>query len=565
MRSPAPSWAVRDDVIAASPALPIVAANQQGESSMSKSSIFGRRRFLTGSAAFGGLASGGGRLAWGQPAPAIVTSDRMRPQAQFGVMSGDVGTDSAMVWSRADRPARMIVEYASSESFTDMRRIVGPHALEISDFTARVMLRDLIPGQEVFYRVLFQDLGDLKTTSVPVTGRFRTAAGSARDITVAWSGDTAGQGWGINPEWGGMRIYETMRRAQPDVFIHCGDTIYADGPIQAEVKLPDGTIWKNIVTPEKSKIAETLDEFRGNHRYNLLDENVRRFYAEVPQIWQWDDHEVTNNWSDSKDLSADSRYTEKRVPLLVARAKRAFLEYAPLRLSAEETERIYRHIPYGPLLDIFVIDMRSHRGPNSYNRQDELNAESVYLGQPQIQWLKESLLRSRATWKVIASDMPIGLLVEDGKDSQGRNKFEAVANGDGPPLGRELEFANLFRFMKHAGIKNTVWVTADTHYTGAHYYDPAKAQFTDFEPFWEFMSGPLNAGTFGPNKRDNTFGIDVVFEKAAGADKPNLPPSAGLQFYGELKIDAKTRAMTALLKDVSGATLWQRTLAPDHA
>jgi alkaline phosphatase D len=43
----------------------------------------------------------------------------------------------------------------------------------------------------------------------------------------------------------------------------------------------------------------------------------------VPQIWQWDDHEVTNNWSGSKDLSADARYTEKRVPLLIARATRA--------------------------------------------------------------------------------------------------------------------------------------------------------------------------------------------------------------------------------------------------
>ena len=119
--------------------------------------------------------------------------------------------------------------------------------------------------------------------------------------------------------------------------------------------------------------------------------------------------------------------------------------------------------------------------------------------------------------------------------------------------------------MKHAGIRNTVWVTADTHYTGAHYYDPAKAQFTDFDPFWEFMSGPLNAGTFGPNKPDNTFGIQVVYQKAPEAGQANLPPSAGMQFYGELKIDAKTGALTAFLKDVSGTTLWQKTLAPEHA
>jgi phosphodiesterase/alkaline phosphatase D-like protein len=41
-------------------------------------------------------------------------------------------------------------------------------------------------------------------------------------------------------------------------------------------------------------------DFRGNYLYNLMDENVLRFNAEVPQIWQWDDHEVMNNWSPGK-------------------------------------------------------------------------------------------------------------------------------------------------------------------------------------------------------------------------------------------------------------------------
>ena len=51
-----------------------------------------------------------------------------------------------------------------------------------------------------------------------------------------------------------------------------------------------------------------------------------------------------------------------------------------------------------------------------------------------------------------------------------------------------------------------VWLTADVHYTAAHYFDPAKAKHTDFLPFWEFISGPLHAGGFGPNKADGTFG-----------------------------------------------------------
>ena len=40
---------------------------------------------------------------------------------------------------------------------------------------------------------------------------------------------------------------------------------------------------------------------------------------QAARFWQWDDHEVVNNWSDGKDLSGDPRYTEKNVPLLIAR------------------------------------------------------------------------------------------------------------------------------------------------------------------------------------------------------------------------------------------------------
>ena len=43
-----------------------------------------------------------------------------------------------------------------------------------------------------------------------------------------------------------------------------------------EVVEPDGQVWRNLVTEEVSKVAETLDEFRGRHRYNLLDDERPR-------------------------------------------------------------------------------------------------------------------------------------------------------------------------------------------------------------------------------------------------------------------------------------------------
>jgi len=105
---------------------------------------------------------------------------------------------------------------------------------------------------------------------------------------------------------------------------------------------------------------------------------------------EWDDHEVTNNWSGAKDLAGDARYTEKSVPLLTGRATRAFLENAPMRWHAQqEEERVYRRVGWGPLLDVFVIDMRSYRGRNTHNRQPAPDGDTAFLGAEQLVWLRD--------------------------------------------------------------------------------------------------------------------------------------------------------------------------------
>ena len=464
-----------------------------------------------------------------------------------------------MIWSRTDRPSRMQVRWSAREDFGHSRTLHGPLCMAETDFTGRVEISGFAPDERVFYEVTFVDASAKNSVSAPVRGSFRAPPADARrDVKLLWGGDVCGQGWGIDRDRGGMIAFETMRRAAPDLFIHSGDSIYADGPLVPEVKLPNGQVWRNLVTPEKAKVAETLAEFRGNHKYNLLDENVRRFNSEVAQVWQWDDHEVLNNWSPSKDLSADPRYGEKRIATLAARARQAFLEYAPVRFTPLAPERVYRKIPYGPRLDVFVIDMRSYRGPNNYNRETQ---ETPFLGRPQVQWLLDGLRSSRATWKVIAADMPIGLLVGDGVDGQGRPMFENVANGNGPALGREIELARLLSALKKANVRNTVWLTADTHYTAAHHYHPDRAQFKDFLPFWEFMSGPLHAGTFGPGVTDNTFGIEVAYQKHAPKGQGGLGPSGDMQFFGEVQIAGATGDLTVTLRDMTGAALYAKTLS----
>ena len=307
-----------------------------------------RRRFLStaGSGAIGALAM------------PYLSRAADRPLITHGVQSGDVGTDGGVVWARADRPSQMMVEVATTESFANARTLPPIAALPESDFTAKMLLENLPAGQDIFYRVRFRDLSHIDIQSEPVVGRFRTAPADRRDVSFVWGGDVAGQGWGINPDDGGMFTFATMRKHRPDFLLHSGDTIYADGLIKAEVKLADGKVWKNVTIPEKAKVAETLDEFRAAHKYNFMDDNVRAFNAEVPIFVQWDDHEVTNNWSLSKQLPA--AYKERDI--------------TPARRAR------------GPRVPRNVSDAREHRraGPGLSHAQLRPASRRLHAGRAQL-------------------------------------------------------------------------------------------------------------------------------------------------------------------------------------
>ena len=507
---------------------------------MRKRALLTRRTFLSTAAASAAMLPDSGI---GKP---YLSRAAGRPLITHGVQSGDVSDGEAIVWARTDRPARMQVEVSTTDTFTTIHDILFADALPETDFTAKLLLEDLPPGQDIFYRIAFADHSFPTIVGQSQVGHFRTAPDDRRgSVSFVWSGDTAGQGWGIDESRGGMRSYSAMLRTGPDFFIHSGDSIYADCPIPATQTLPDGQVRKNIVTEEKSKPAETLNEFRGNYKYNLFDECVRAFNADVPILAQWDDHEVTNDWCPGEEVSAET-YSDTSLLQLVAHGHRAFYEFMPIRETLAQGGRIYRKICYGPLLDVFLLDMRSYRSANS-------NGDgSLIFGVRQLNWLKRQLLRSQAVWKVLAADLPIGIVSGD-----------AIALGNGPPHGREIEVAALLSFIKHAGVQNTVWITADMHYTAAHYYDPNRAVFQDFDPFWEFVSGPLHAGTWGPGNLDNTFGPQAVYQNACSEQQgENLAPCFGLQFFGHVAIDGATHAMTVTLKDVAGHDLWSTRMEP---
>lgn len=485
------------------------------------------------------------------------------PTMEFGSMVGEVTSDTAVLWNRTDQPASLLIEWETVSAASPLRGSAVGRTESIQDGTCHTLLRGLPAGERIRYRIAARNASGAQSDWM--TGSFTTSSNAHDDVFFAWSGDTAGQGFGINLEWGGMRIYDAIAQLQPQFFVHSGDMIYADNPIPAEIAIADGSLWKNVVTEAKSHAASTLQDFRGNYQYNLMDACMRRFHSAVPLYVQWDDHETTNNWYPQQVLrnrrdgaAYDALETARE---LAGRAKQAFFEYTPIRPMPSGERRIYRKIARGPRLDLFVLDFRTHRGPNTENRQTTLDDGSAILGAEQLQWLKQSLLESRATWKVLCCDMPIGVIIGDGME--GKPLYEAVANGDsGAPSGRELEIAELLRWMHANDIRNTVWITADIHYAAAHHYHPKRAEKAGaFKPFWEFVAGPLHAGTFGPNELDGTFGPEVKFQWApAKGTKLPLAPSAGMQSFGTIRIDGRTGNLKAEFRGLDGQVLPSGTI-----
>ena len=143
-----------------------------------------RRQFLRRVAAAGTLAGAG---TFAKP---YLSRAADRPALTCGLQSGDVSIDSAMVWARTDRPARMHAEFSTVESLNTIFRTMTLDALPDTDFTAKLLVDHLPSGQNIFYRVRFDDLSpilpflekrrsDTSAPRLPIAARYHLWRGQA--------------------------------------------------------------------------------------------------------------------------------------------------------------------------------------------------------------------------------------------------------------------------------------------------------------------------------------------------------------------------------------------------
>ena len=481
-----------------------------------------------------------------------------------GVASGDVTNHSAIIWARVNKQAQMYVEYDNNPNFLHPSSSTGNLANQSTDFTSKIKLEGLNPHTRYYYRVWFADAtnqvsrnDDPSTTSKSVVGTFVTAPATLPlstskrvPVSFIFGADVGGQKYCRPVDKGGYSIFAKMEELSPDFFIDNGDMIYADDTCPSNG--PDGPGgWQNIPgnfsAINDPKINWTdLDQVRNVYlrhwQYNHADPYLQNFLENTSMYSQWDDHEVINDFGAPWTYWNSANKDRVGYPNIVNVGRDAFFSYSPIDRNHDDPNRIYRSFSWGPDLDVLIIDARSYRSLNSLADTPENN--KTLLGSEQLHWLEQSLLNSKATWKVISSDVPISFPTGSNASIFGHDGW-ASGNETANPTsqtGFEREFQSLLRFLDENNIKDVVFVTTDVHFAANIKYEQDANGDGDKLLFYELVSGPLSAirvgmpAGFPLPKLDTTFNPTLLYQEG------------GIFNFGYIRIDNTNSSDSDIVK-----------------
>lgn len=293
-----------------------------------------------------------------------------------------------------------------------------------------------------------------------------------RQPHIAWS---KGESYG-----GGYQIFEAIAEEEPDMMIWGGDNLYfREEDWQDEASMA-----------AKYQFSRTLPALQP-----LLRSTIH--YA------IWDDHDYGPN-------NSNASFENKEASL------KSFERFwaNPPRVA----EGIYTQFSHGDL-DFFLTDNRSFR-----SAQDGIvPRKRVLLGQKQLDWLKQALLGSEASFKFV---------VMGGQFLSDAAVYENAANF---PTERE----ELLSFIKKNQIQNVIFLTGDRHASQCSRIFLESGVYV-----YDLTVSPLTSGPFSPEREQNN----------------NLIPSSTVTHrnFAHLKVESRgrKRQLNIRLLDAEGELFW---------
>ena len=332
-----------------------------------------------------------------------------------GEMAGRVTETSVILQSRLTQGAKLVdgdlpgcpgvarFELATDPEFKKSRKTGWLKASPDYDYIIKVKVADLKPVTKYYYRLLYgpkrSDITTGRTCSFKTIGgknavqqiKFAVVTGMNYFFFQEGPYDPKGAYKGDDKHLGYPAI-EAIRKLKPDFFVGTGDNVYFDHPEQNR----NSTKWTGLAWSDR---AQTETEMRRKYHEQFIQPRYANLFADVPTYWEVDDHDYRYNDCDN---------TEDKMPTPEMGA-RNFREQLPVVDPQDPAALTYATFRISRDLQIWLVEGRLYRSPN---RMPD-GPEKTIWGETQKRWLKETLLASDATFKILISPTP--LVGPDGK------------------------------------------------------------------------------------------------------------------------------------------------------
>ena len=330
-----------------------------------------------------------------------------------GVASGDPLSDRVILWTKVTPPesreeVKVTVEVATDAEFKDpVGETVMTTTTAERDYTVKVDFTGLKAGTPYYYR--FRSDG----VTSPV-GRTKTLPqGDVSSVKLAVFSCA-------NYAAGYFNVYgHAAGQADVDAVLHLGDYIYEYDTRGLSLENSEEVV-RNLPVDNDKEIL-TLDDYRKRYAVYRSDSQLQALHAAHPFITMWDDHEVANN--SYKDGASNHDEGEGSFDARKEAALRAYYEWMPIRENTQEREIAYRSFSFGNLVDLHMLETRlvardeeldyqHYIDPKTetidmQNLNTDLQSQTL-LGRDQLDWLREEMNDSSATWQVLGQQVLMG-------------------------------------------------------------------------------------------------------------------------------------------------------------
>ncbi|MDQ8193893.1 alkaline phosphatase D family protein [Coraliomargarita sp. SDUM461004] len=405
-----------------------------------------------------------------------------------GPMLSHLDMREAKIWVQTDAPAQIRIAYAVNGN---ENALVWSPAIQTDSsqaHTAVATLDQIEPGQKYSYRVEID--GELATAPAkftsPVYYHDRTPP---PDFKIAVGGAHYAIEDGYEPPYqvlgGGYDIFSTITNAKPELMIWAGNT--------ARLRASD---WST-----RSGYLKRFAHARSIPQLKTLLQSVPNYAT-----WSFGDFGAPNGGQQSAHRSI---------------AESSFEAFWPRPIEVAQLDGIATQFRYADV-DFFMLDVISYR-----NVTPDTSTRMQILGPEQITWLRQALLESTATFKIIIAGAPI------------LNPADSPQNLS----YAEREHTELLQMLREAKISGLFFISG-----GKNYGELTRLVHANSYNLYDLTLGPLTA-----RPGENTDELNFFRQPGSSIFERHF---ALIEFSGS----EEERTLTIRVMSMEGKELWNRSI-----